>query len=158
MKADLRIAVALIINRRGEMLLVRKRGTTAFMQPGGKIGAGETPVEALIRELEEELSLSCRAEHFVYEGRFREAAANEPGMIVEADAFSLFASPDVSPQAEIEELKWLPVEGPIDVERAALSQNHLFPVVRKRLAERREAGHHELDANELKPAFLRKPG
>lgn len=133
--ADIRIAVAMIINSQGEMLTVRKRGSSAFMQPGGKIDAGETPLEALIRELDEELALECSADDFRYEGRFRDWAANEPGMIVEAEAFSWLATPDVAPQAEIEELKWLPVEGSIDVHRAALTEKHLFPIAARRFAE-----------------------
>ncbi|MBA4768567.1 MAG: NUDIX domain-containing protein, partial [Porphyrobacter sp.] len=43
----LRIAVARITNNRGEVLLVRKSGTLAFMQPGGKIEEGEEPSAAL---------------------------------------------------------------------------------------------------------------
>jgi len=34
---DLRIAAALLVREDGCTLLVRKRGTTSFMQPGGKI-------------------------------------------------------------------------------------------------------------------------
>lgn len=136
-RADIHIAVALIINGQGEMLTVRKRGATAFMQPGGKIDAGETPRAALVRELREELALDVAPEEFRYEGRFREHAANEPGMIVEAEAFSWLAAPDVVPQAEIEELKWLPVEGPFTVQRAALTSNHLFPIAARRFAETR---------------------
>lgn len=139
MDNTIRIAVALIINDRGEMLTVRKRGTTAFMQPGGKIDAGETPVAALIRELREELALTCAPEDFSYEGCYREQAANEPGMMVEAEAFSWRAGPVVSPQAEIDEVKWLPVDGPIDVERAALTRRHLFPIAARRFAETRSA-------------------
>lgn len=136
-RADIHIAVALIINGRGEMLTVRKRGTTAFMQPGGKIDPGETPLAALVRELREELALDVTPGDFRYEGRFREQAANEADMIVEAEAFSWLADPDVSPQAEIEELKWLPVEGPFDVERAALTRKHFFPIAIRRFAETR---------------------
>ncbi|MEM9477678.1 MAG: hypothetical protein AAGA71_20510 [Pseudomonadota bacterium] len=33
----LHIAVAVVLDEAGRMLLVRKRGTEAFMQPGGKI-------------------------------------------------------------------------------------------------------------------------
>jgi len=139
MRADIRIAVALIINSQGEMLTVRKRGTTAFMQPGGKIDAGETPLAALVRELREELALDAAPDDFRYEGRYRAQAANEAGMIVEAEAFSWFADPKVTPQAEIEELKWLPVEGPIAVERAALTRRHLFPIAAKRFAETRRS-------------------
>ena len=137
MRADIRIAVALIINSQGEMLTVRKRGTTAFMQPGGKIDAGETPIAALMRELREELALDAEPDNFRYEGCYREQAANEADMIVEAEAFSWLAEPEVVPQAEIEELKWLPVEGPITVERAALTRRHLFPIAARRFAETR---------------------
>ena len=49
------------------------------------------------------------------------------------------AEPEVTPQAEIEELKWLPVEGPITVERAALTRKHLFPIAAARFAEARSA-------------------
>ncbi len=51
----IRIAAAIVLNDRGHMLVVRKRGTTAFIQPGGKIEPGETPEEALAREIREEL-------------------------------------------------------------------------------------------------------
>jgi 8-oxo-dGTP diphosphatase len=53
----IRIAAALLIGPDGRTLLVRKRGTEAFMQAGGKIEAHEQPVHALARELEEELGL-----------------------------------------------------------------------------------------------------
>ncbi|KGE76866.1 NUDIX domain-containing protein, partial [Halomonas salina] len=51
----LHIAAALIEDAEGRLLLVRKRGTEAFMQAGGKIEPDESPDEALARELEEEL-------------------------------------------------------------------------------------------------------
>ena len=53
----IRIAAALLLGPDGRTLLVRKRGTRAFMQPGGKIEAHEVPLHALARELEEELGL-----------------------------------------------------------------------------------------------------
>lgn len=34
----LRIVAAVVLDDDGHVLVVRKRGTTAFMQPGGKIG------------------------------------------------------------------------------------------------------------------------
>jgi len=49
MSTTIRIAAALLIGGDGHTLLVRKRGTQAFMQPGGKIDAGEQPAEALAR-------------------------------------------------------------------------------------------------------------
>ena len=45
----LRLATALIQNDQGHILLVRKHGTTAFMQPGGKIDPGESVEAALVK-------------------------------------------------------------------------------------------------------------
>ena len=46
----IRVAAAVVTDDAGRFLLVRKRGTTAFMQPGGKIEPGEDPRAALVRE------------------------------------------------------------------------------------------------------------
>lgn len=66
----IRIAAALLIDPQGRTLLVRKRGTEAFMQPGGKIDAGETPVQALVRELQEELGLRIDPAQAMHLGQF----------------------------------------------------------------------------------------
>lgn len=134
--ADIRIAVGLILNARGEMLMVRKHGSEVFMQPGGKMEDGETSLAALLREVEEEIGARLDADLFTAQGSAREWAANEPGQIVEADVFACFAEPDVSPQAEIAEARWISVSRPGETPRAALSAKHLFPIARHLLEER----------------------
>src|SRR6478609_7813601 len=51
------VSAAVILDGDGRLLLVRKAGTTAFMQPGGKPEPGESASETLSRELAEELCL-----------------------------------------------------------------------------------------------------
>ena len=63
MTPTLHIAAAIFLNERRQVLLVRKRDTTAFMQPGGKVDSGEQPLAALIRELQEELGLTAPLEY-----------------------------------------------------------------------------------------------
>lgn len=103
----IRIAAALLLGPDGRTLLVRKRGTRAFMQPGGKIEAHEQPVQALARELEEELGLQIDPAQAHYLGVFSAPAANEPGFTVQAEVFLLSIDAPVSPAAEIEEVCWI---------------------------------------------------
>lgn len=88
----IRVSAAIIRNRDGEFLLVRKKGTTAFMFPGGKPEPGETPDQTLIRELDEELNLRVGTEDLTFVGTFRTNAANEANTQLLADVFTLDGS------------------------------------------------------------------
>ena len=76
------IAAAVMRDDKGRLLLVRKRGTVYFMQPGGKIEPGENARSALIRELREELNLELSQEELIPLGEFTDSAANEPGHLL----------------------------------------------------------------------------
>ncbi|HWH87059.1 MAG TPA: NUDIX domain-containing protein [Pseudomonas sp.] len=127
------IAAALLLNAQGQTLLVRKRGTTAFMQPGGKIEAQELPVHALARELEEELGLAIDPARAVFLGQFCAPAANEPGFVVHADIFQLTIDADVIPAAEIEEAIWVDPATDPALELAPLTREHILPFYRRSL-------------------------
>src|SRR4051794_32623256 len=102
----LRIAAALIYDAAGRMLLVRKRGTSVFMQPGGKLEPGESAADCLARELDEELGLQLDAATFVHRGRYAADAANEPGHVVDCDVYEVAIGHPVVAAAEIEEARW----------------------------------------------------
>ncbi|GAA3929796.1 NUDIX domain-containing protein [Microbacterium soli] len=124
---DIRVSAAVIVDRAGRALVVRKQGTTRFMQPGGKPEPGETPAQTLIRELDEELALHVEESDLEPLGTFVSAAANEPGHRVIADAFALRAeAEDVVVRAELAELRWLERGDRTSVPLAPLSQEHLL--------------------------------
>jgi len=131
--ALIRIAAALLIGPDGRTLLVRKRGTQAFMQPGGKIDAHEQPAEALARELNEELGLTIDPIQAQFLGEFSAPAANEPGHVVQAQLFLLTIDVDVSPAAEIEEVIWIDPACDGNVILAPLTRDVILPFYRASL-------------------------
>ncbi|MBC2381799.1 NUDIX domain-containing protein [Pseudomonas sp. WS 5106] len=133
MPSTIRIAAALLIGTDGQTLLVRKRGTQAFMQPGGKIDAGEQPAEALARELHEELNLRIDPSAAVYLGKFSAPAVNEPGFTVEAELFQVNIDVNVTPAAEIEEVRWIDPAGDGGLQLAPLTRDLILPFYRESL-------------------------
>ena len=125
----IRIAAALLTRADGMTLVVRKRGTTAFMQPGGKLEPGEAPEAALRRELREELNISGSLGEPVPVGQFSAPAANEAGAVVIADLFRLDVAGEVTPQAEIEEVRWIDPAAPGSIELAPLTRDEVLPAL-----------------------------
>jgi len=130
----IRIAAALLIDPQGRTLLVRKRGTQAFMQPGGKIDAGESAVAALVRELHEELGLHIDPAQAIALGQFSAPAANEPGFEVQAQLFRVDCAEAVTPAAEIEEVVWLAADQSPELQLAPLTRDLILPLYRQALS------------------------
>ena len=125
----IRIVAAVILNSDGYLLLVRKRETTMFMQPGGKFEAGETGEQALIRELREELGFELTPNDFEYVGRFEADAANEPGHRVDCDVHFTVVETEGVVASEIEELRWIDPVTIDDIALAPLTSKVMRPYI-----------------------------
>ncbi|WP_395090908.1 NUDIX domain-containing protein [Vaginella massiliensis] len=103
------IANALVLNPRGELLVVRKKGSKYFQLVGGKIEANEKPFETLQREFLEEINLDITQHQVLFLGQHHTLAVNEKNTRVHAHIYQVELSQDTSiaTQAEIEELLWL---------------------------------------------------
>ncbi len=101
----IRIVAALVQDEACRVLLVRKKGTRAFMQPGGKLRDSESHLAALERELAEELRCCVRPGSPVFLGTFTAPAANEPGYVVEAALYRVELLGTITASSEIEEEK-----------------------------------------------------
>lgn len=127
-EARIHVSAAVITDSAGRLLLVRKSGTTAFMQPGGKPEPGETPAETLARELAEELTLALDAADFVSLGQFAAPAANEPGHLVVADVFRVeIGAQHPVAAAEIAEIRWVSRADADAIEVAPLARDYFLP-------------------------------
>jgi 8-oxo-dGTP diphosphatase len=124
------VVAALIRDNDGRVLLVRKRGTAAFMQPGGKRDAGESDVAALSREIVEELGCRVTANSVRALGVFNCQAANEPGFRVQAAVYAVDVEGAITPQAEIDEMVWVDPLALPDLHLAPLTRDHVLPLAR----------------------------
>ena len=124
------VVAALIRDEQGRVLLVRKRGTAAFMQPGGKRDAGESDVAALAREIVEELGCCVDQDSARPLGEFSCASANEPGCQLRASVYSVKVEGKIEPQAEIDEMVWVDPRALPDLHFAPLTRDHVLPLAR----------------------------
>lgn len=82
------VAAAFCIIRDSKLLLVRSRNKRAFYLPGGKIEIGESHLDAVCRELSEELAISLDRSSLTLYGVFVAQAYGEPeGVFVELHCF-----------------------------------------------------------------------
>jgi len=124
------VVAALIRDADGRVLLVRKRGTSVFMQPGGKRDAGESDVAALAREIDEELGCRIAADSARALGVFDAEAANEPGFRVRAAVYAVDVEGTVTPRAEIDQAVWVDPRALPDLPLAPLTRDHVLPLTR----------------------------
>jgi 8-oxo-dGTP diphosphatase len=125
------VVAAMIRDESGRMLVVRKRGTSAFMQPGGKRDAGEDDLTAL--EIGEELGCQMVPGSARPLGEFDCVAANEPGWRVKASVYAVNVAGAVVPQAEIAEALWIDPLAPVSVVLAPLTRDHVLPLASSEL-------------------------
>src|SRR5215207_4840153 len=130
MSETVSIVAALIRDAAGRVLLVRKRGTLAFMQPGGKRDPGEDDGTALARELHEELGCRLVPGSVRRLGEFVAPSANEPGWSVRAAVYAVDVTGEIAPRAEIEDIMWIDPAATQGLTLAPLTRDHVLPLVR----------------------------
>lgn len=103
------VSAVVLLSDEGQIALVRKHGTTAFIFPGGKPEPGETGDHTAVREVAEELGVVLEIGDLVDLGEFTTPAANEADTALHSRLYATKLPPkaNVQAQAEIAELLWV---------------------------------------------------
>lgn len=123
---------ALVSVREGRLLVARSFGREKFYLPGGKVDAGESLEEALVREVREELACEVQAGSVRYYSTLSaQAEGKRAGKQVVLHCFTAVLEGEPTASEEIEELAWLGQEQ--GGELSSASQLVLAELARKSL-------------------------
>lgn len=125
--ADIHKAAGVLIRNR--MLLVeRSKGKEFFIAPGGSIEAGETPEQALIRELMEEFCIKVNEQDLSFFGIFKAAAAGQEDKTVEMHVFMVDKwKGEPTPDNEVEEIRWVTSKPEDGIKLGSIFEHQVIP-------------------------------
>jgi 8-oxo-dGTP pyrophosphatase MutT (NUDIX family) len=116
--------LALIYIENKKILAARSRGRDTYYIPGGKREPGESDQDALVREIQEEVSMELNPSLLKFYGEFRAQAHGQPdGVQVRLRCYTTVERGVVSAAAEIDEVAWL---GYADRPKVSLAAQLLF--------------------------------
>jgi len=117
-----------VIIRDRKLLVERSEGKKFFIAPGGSIEAGETPKQALVRELMEEFGIKVTESNLEEFGIFTAEAANHPGQQVVMEIFSVKKYEGIpSPNSEVEEIAWVTSKNEKNLPLGSIFEHQVMP-------------------------------
>jgi len=101
----------LVVVKENKLLLAYSKNKNAWYLPGGKIDQGENSLEALNREILEELNLVLKADRLKYYCHISAAAFGESeNIIMEQDCFLYELNEVIQASNEIDEVRFFDVK------------------------------------------------
>ncbi|MEK7086414.1 MAG: NUDIX domain-containing protein [Patescibacteria group bacterium] len=130
-KIDIHKAGGILIKER-EFLISRSKGKSFFVAPGGKLEKGETPEEALQRELKEEFTIRIELEDLEKFGTFYAPAIGMEDKYLQSDIFLVHKwKGEIQPDNEIEEIMWIDSHLPEGIQLGSIFQHEVLPRLKK---------------------------
>lgn len=129
-KIDIHKAGGILIQDR-KFLVGRAKGKNFFISPGGKLKPQETPEEALIRELKEELGIEVVVSNLEEFGTFYAPAAEQEDRYLQMDVFLVHNwVGKIRPNSEIEEILWID-SSTDEVRLGSIFEHEVLPRLKK---------------------------
>ncbi|WP_331755788.1 NUDIX domain-containing protein [Streptomyces sp. NBC_01643] len=92
----------------GKILSTRSRGKDVYYLPGGKREPGESDIQTLTREIDEELTVTIAPNSAVHAGTFEaQAHGHATGTTVRMTCYTADYQGTLKPSNEVEEIIWL---------------------------------------------------
>ena len=108
----------------GKILSTKSFGKEKYYIPGGKREAGESDIEALTREISEELKVQLIPSSIHYMGTFEAQADSHPeGILVKMTCYTAEYTGELKASSEIEWVEWLNYA---DLERVSAFDKIIF--------------------------------
>lgn len=121
--------VAWIYLKEGKILSTLSKGKSKYYIPGGKREVGETDIQTLAREIEEELSVQILASSAVFWGEYVAQADSHPqGIEVAMQCYIAEYEGKLEAAAEIDHFAWLTYQ---DYERISPVDRLIFDALKK---------------------------
>ena len=132
MKFDIVKSAGVIIENK-KLLLTRTRGKSFFIAPGGKLEAGETATQSLVRELKEELNVDVLETDLQDLGTFRMPAIGKEDKMLEMKVMMVnrYAG-ELNIQNEIEEMMWIDSANFDTIELGPIFKHEIVPMLKQK--------------------------
>ena len=124
---DIYKAAGIIIKNR-KLLIEKSENKEFFIAPGGTIEEGETPEQALVRELWEEFEIKIKESDIEEFGHFDAKAAGQEDKIVHMNVFVVKKwEGEPSPHAEVREILLVTSDLPKDIKVGSIFEHEVIP-------------------------------
>ena len=121
-----------LLLRDRKLLLERHGGKDIHILPGGKIESGETPEQALVRELQEEFAITVKESDLEMLESFSSQAVHSPDNIVDIQTFLVkHWEGDITLHDGIEGIMWVDSKSVTSMHASTIAAEHVIPMLKK---------------------------